>query len=550
MDDVSAKPEDSAFYTRVREIVLERFGSPEPFEKALNVPAGFFERELMSGGLPLEMVAQKVAAVVHCRPEWLLTGDGERFNRKAPLPPPEPEVMPDAALSPAEAATVKRRPPASALRTAPTVRIAPSNPPGPPAPAPATSDDGPTGSLDTPPSDLPTQVDAGGRMSGSRDTERTEPLPDVSDDPFSVRIPAGGSEDSGSADATSETRVPAPGPKSAPSSPRLTPNADWQDSTIVSSASERPSRVDLPVVPRRELNAEDSTENASDSILINAVETDRDAERAMVKAIEQFHYLLRVPPELPEVDTAVKLQPARRIAAEFFDFITLPNDRGIAIVTACLAGAGGLQSWGDVAMAMRSMRIFARSSETPREVLIKTNSELVPVLTDDSSLTVLFSVFDPKKRTLTVAQSGHPPLLIYNPKRTQPLISVKPGGMVLGLVRGARFENLLQEETHDLLPGDTLLWFSEGLPATQNIKGDELGVDGIGLLMRGATGRNAQEFLDFVLDQAHHWRGGVTASQDLTGVVMKIEESLDDGAAPAAEDGPPTAQTIRSNRAP
>ncbi|MGE0430696.1 MAG: PP2C family protein-serine/threonine phosphatase, partial [Planctomycetota bacterium] len=264
---------------------------------------------------------------------------------------------------------------------------------------------------------------------------------------------------------------------------------------------------------------------AGESIVIGAIDIDGmdNADRALLRAQQQQLSMLREPPDLDShgLEFAMRFKPAKGVASEFYDFIEF-DDQRLGIIVFDVAGHVGLNVWGDVTMATRAFRIYSRACRTPRELLIKTNSELVPDLMAESSLTVCISVLDLEERTLTVAQSGHPPLLLYNQYRTPVLEPVKPSGMVLGLVAGSKFDDLLEERVIELKTGDVLLWYTEGVINCENPQGQQLGVDSLGMLLQAEARRSPEEFLDYLYEQLDRWRDGGEQTADCTAIVMKV----------------------------
>ena len=538
MSEESGASIDAAFVERVTRVVLERFPDFAAFEQRMGWMPGFFENDVLKAEMPKERIADQVVESLHCERNWLLTGEGEPWKRKAPKAPEQPEELPDGAspivTTVRSAADVRKSLPTSLkdIVVGPTASSSGNDENGSGNHATATADApadwGQTEVISRGSTNKPEKA-AGDDADGDGTGDGAARPAAGGDDPFNMTIkpkdtageaaakPKKGDQ---AADDFFDSFTVAPDQKKseAGGSPAAAGGDDPFSMTIAPKKSE-----DADVPSTGDTRSRGSS--AGESIVIGAIDIDGldNADRALQRAQQQQIAMLKPPPdwEAHGLEFATRFKPAHGVASEFYDFIEIDEHR-VALVVFDVAGHVGLNVWGDVTMSTRAFRIYSKALQSPREILVKTNTDLVPDLMAESSLTVCVTLLDIENRTITVAQSGHPPLLLYNQYRSPVLEAVKPSGMVLGLVAGAKFDDLLEERTIELKAGDVLLWYTEGLINTENAAGQQLGVDSLGLMLQGESRRSPEEFLDFLFEQLDQWRGDDEQVGDCTAIVMKV----------------------------
>jgi serine phosphatase RsbU (regulator of sigma subunit) len=104
-----------------------------------------------------------------------------------------------------------------------------------------------------------------------------------------------------------------------------------------------------------------------------------------------------------------------------------------------------------------AVRAYALLDARPGLVLQRTNA-LLRALPELQLTTMIFGVYDPATCQLTFSRAGHPPPL----HRHHGTVTVfdQPNGPLLGAVADL---GRYAEATVNLVPGDTLLWYTDGL---------------------------------------------------------------------------------------
>jgi serine phosphatase RsbU (regulator of sigma subunit) len=163
------------------------------------------------------------------------------------------------------------------------------------------------------------------------------------------------------------------------------------------------------------------------------------------------------PAELPGLDVVARYRPAgpgNLVSGDWYDTVPLPGG-DVLLVVGDIAGHGIDAVTGMVALR-NCLRGLAITGAGPAALLGWLN-EVACQLTDGIIGTVVCGVFRPADRTLRWARAGHlPPLLVRAGVASE--LELPSGVMV-----GADPANRYQEVTTELVPGDALLLYTDGL---------------------------------------------------------------------------------------
>ena len=131
------------------------------------------------------------------------------------------------------------------------------------------------------------------------------------------------------------------------------------------------------------------------------------------------------------------------------------------------------------------------------------------------------SIIDPHKRTITYANAGHnfPYLFRKGEDGKGEFGSLMIRGNRLGDVRESKYEI----KTQELLAGDVLVWYTDGIVECESSTGEEYGEKRFRASVRRAAALDAAEMRDAIVADANEFFGDVARKDDITMIVGRIQ---------------------------
>jgi sigma-B regulation protein RsbU (phosphoserine phosphatase) len=97
-----------------------------------------------------------------------------------------------------------------------------------------------------------------------------------------------------------------------------------------------------------------------------------------------------------------------------------------------------------------------------------------------------------------------------------------PQGLGLGIDRGERFDEILEEAVVPLRRGDLFLFFTDGLSEAMNDRSELFGEGRLRTIMEGAEGLSSEEIKERILGEIRGFVGDAAPHDDMTLVVLKV----------------------------
>jgi serine phosphatase RsbU (regulator of sigma subunit) len=134
-------------------------------------------------------------------------------------------------------------------------------------------------------------------------------------------------------------------------------------------------------------------------------------------------------------------------------------------------------------------------------------------------MTCFASIFDPACRTITYANAGHNfPYLFRAGDGRGEFGSLMVRGNRLGDDRNSRYE----ARTTELIPGDVLVWYTDGIVECENPAGEEYGEKRFRASVRRAAALEVGGMRDAIVGDAMAYFGEAPRKDDITMIVGKI----------------------------
>ena len=250
----------------------------------------------------------------------------------------------------------------------------------------------------------------------------------------------------------------------------------------------------------------------------------RRTQRALrIAGAVQKRMLPEVTPRFEGIQLAAKYQPSQEIGGDFYDLFEVHNKLGILVGDVVGKGvvAGMLMS------AVRAtIRAYAEISEELDRVMIRTNDAIYRDTTVAEFVTVWYGMLCPQTRTLHSVVAGHDvPLLMRREEQGKYTLHTMPGeGLVIGVLPGEQYQ---MHETQ-LLPGDVLIAYTDGITDASNFESQRFGRQRLISCVLELLGENpdssAEDVLKRVFWSMRQFSGLASQADDETLVVVRIED--------------------------
>ena len=155
-----------------------------------------------------------------------------------------------------------------------------------------------------------------------------------------------------------------------------------------------------------------------------------------------------------------------------------------------------------------------RQLREPREILGRLNDELAAQ--NPRGMFVTMACLEVRGDTVTCANAGHDTALLVKPSGEQRAV-FPSSGRVLGLFPGQEYAN----ETLELLPGDSLLFYTDGVTEAADAAGALFGEERLHACFAGGAGTTAARTVDLLLGAVRAFAGGAPQSDDITILALR-----------------------------
>ncbi len=204
-----------------------------------------------------------------------------------------------------------------------------------------------------------------------------------------------------------------------------------------------------------------------------------------------------------------KMQAARNVGGDFFDVIYL-NDNRVGLAVADVSDKGV-----PAALFMMSSRTLLKGAAVglgdPGAVLKEVNQLLLDGNEGGMFVTVLYAVYDPSNREFTYANGGHNSPLVVHKDGTSELLPLT-GGIALGIFPDLDY----LQNTVTLSPGDTVIFYTDGVTEAMNADEEEFGLKPLAELFRANPPKDPENATAAVFEAVNDFAGDTPQSDDIT----------------------------------
>jgi phosphoserine phosphatase RsbU/P len=226
-----------------------------------------------------------------------------------------------------------------------------------------------------------------------------------------------------------------------------------------------------------------------------------------------------LPKRMKGVDVAARFAPARELGGDLYDYLS-PEAHTLVVAVGDVSGKGVPAAlYGAFAGELIRSRTFRRRYSpqgfSASTVLSSVNTILHERQLEEYYCTLCYAIFDLKRRSVTLANSGLPYPIRCSADGSAP---IEIAGVPLGSFGGSTYD----EVAFDLSAGDTFVFCTDGVFEAMNAEGVEFGSARLLETIEQARCLPAQELVDRIFAAVQAFRGDVAPNDDMTAVAVRF----------------------------
>jgi len=250
----------------------------------------------------------------------------------------------------------------------------------------------------------------------------------------------------------------------------------------------------------------------------------RAKEAQLIAAAEIQEFLLpKDSVTLPGFSIAGRCYPAEIAAGDHFNYLELP-DGSLLVVVGDVSGHGVGPALITAAFHTQ-FKILADQLSDPAEMVAKVNAVLDASTKGEMFVTLIAGRIDPKSRTLTYVNAGHPPGLIFD-SAGNVKASLEAKNVPLAILREVDF---ILGGPVQLVAGDILLFLTDGAIEAQSRGGPMFGLERAYETVRQNRDKTPNEIVEALYAAVCQHQETERLRDDVTIVVAKVEPTEEEG---------------------
>lgn len=219
-------------------------------------------------------------------------------------------------------------------------------------------------------------------------------------------------------------------------------------------------------------------------------------------------------PQIPNYEFAAKILPARAVGGDLFDFVPLANGM-IGILIGDVSDKG-VPAALFMALTRSLLRTQAELQLSPVQVIRNVNHYLMDMNSSNMFVTLIYGLLCPDSGKFTYARAGHETPILVDREGKVETIPHSPGQLI-----GIFSDPKIDEQIITILPADTLLLYTDGVPDAQEPDGDYFGHVRLKNELFHLRGQAAQDICDHIFQSVIDFQQTELQNDDITLLVIK-----------------------------
>jgi hypothetical protein len=205
-------------------------------------------------------------------------------------------------------------------------------------------------------------------------------------------------------------------------------------------------------------------------------------------------------PAIAGLEIAGMMHPAQGVGGDYYDYFPI-DAHTTQIVIADVSGKGVPAALLMSATAA-AMRLEANHGRNMLEQVERLNTGILSVSDSDRYVTLLVAEIDAQKGRVRYVNCGHNPALLFRAK-TGAVSLMNSSCPPIGLSP----EEICELASEDLMAGDVLIFYTDGVTEAENQLGEEFGMERLSATVRRSSSLSAEDLMTKVYNAAADFCG-------------------------------------------
>ncbi len=210
-------------------------------------------------------------------------------------------------------------------------------------------------------------------------------------------------------------------------------------------------------------------------------------------------------------------KPASHCGGDWWSYYPLTDQKLLVLIGDATGHGVASAMITAAAKGAASTIISLQQSVDVTSLLAAMNAAIHDAAQGNFVMTCFAAIYDPTTRKLSFANAGHNFPYIYK-ANTQYLDALVARGNRLGDLSESRFECF----EHQLEPGDTIIWYTDGVIECENIRGEEFGEKRFRDLLASYVHLSPEQAKQEIISAVYQFYGDVPQKDDITLVIGRV----------------------------
>lgn len=204
---------------------------------------------------------------------------------------------------------------------------------------------------------------------------------------------------------------------------------------------------------------------------------------------------------------------AKEVGGDYVDIIEAEG--GTYVIIADVSGKGLSAALYMVRMQALVHLIIEKNHPTPKELFLELNDYVKSGIADKTFVTACAAFFPKNEDYFTFARAGHNAPILFSNERDA-TFNLRSNGFALGMTSSKNLKLHLQEKKFRFQPGDSVLFYTDGLTEARNDLGEEYGQERLDAILSIYGSLHAKTITQKIQSSLENFIGQEQPGDDIT----------------------------------